>query len=178
MNEQNEENLKELFEKFVSGESAGGRDFAEGEQAEQAAEDFRKGEQIIREHSAPEPDGELIANIKNEIAAKLLHKKENAFAFRRTVYKTVAVAAAFILVAVVSVKLFESAPEKPVVDLTAQKAVWENESLSDENLAAEIEQIESDLLAMRLGENGGNDYEAVTELEMELTEINSDFWKG
>jgi len=46
------------------------------------------------------------------------------------------------------------------------------------SLAAEIEQIESDLLAVQLGENGDNGSGAAAELELELIEINNDFWKG
>ncbi len=175
MNGEAEENLKDLFEKFLN-----------SEQAEQAVEDIQKGERILRESAAPEPDSELIANIKAEIAASLLRKKENAF--RRTVYKTMAVAAGFIIIAIISVKLFETKtvqPERPVSSSIIPKAVWESECLADDSaesatLVAEVEQIESDLLAMRLGENGSNDYEAITELEIEteLMEINSDFWKG
>jgi hypothetical protein len=173
MNNETKENLKDLFEKFLN-----------SEQAEQAVEDIQKGEQILRESAAPEPDGELITNIKAEIAASLLRKKENAF--RRTVYKTVAVAAGFILITAIGVKLFETKiaqPERPVSGSIIPKAVWESECLADDGaasatLVAEVEQIESDLLAMRLGENGGNGNEAITELETELIEINSDFWKG
>lgn len=173
MNVRNEENLKELFEKLVG-----------GEQAEQAVEDIQKGERILRSQPAPEPASELIANIKAEIATSLQHKKENTF--RRTAYKTMAVAAAFILVAVISVKLFEKEKgelERLAVVSTIPKTVWDSECLADDSadsatLIAEVEQIESDLLAMQLGENGGNGHEAVTELEMELIEINGDFWKG
>jgi hypothetical protein len=173
MNGQNEENLKELFEKFV-------RD----EQAEQSVEDVRKGEQILRSFSAPKPDGELIADIKAEITVRLLHKKENAF--RRAIYKTMAVAAGFIILAVVSVKLFKTEKVQPGVPVSSSimpKSVWESECLADDGvdsaaLVAEVEQIESDLLAVQLGENGSSGYESVTELETELIEINSDFWKG
>jgi hypothetical protein len=173
MNGRNEENLRELFEKFAG-----------GEQAEQAAEDIQKGEQILREHNAPEPDGKLIANIKAEISASLLHKKESAF--RRMVYKTMAVAAAFIIIAAISIKLFETErvqPERPVSSSIIPEAVWESECLADDSvdsaaLLAEVEQIENEVLALQSDENGGNGYEAATELELELTEINSNFWKG
>jgi hypothetical protein len=173
MNGQNEENLKELFEKFVG-----------DEQAEEAVEDVRKGEQILRSFSAPEPDGELITGIKAEITARLLHKKENAF--RKAIYKTMAVAAGFIILAVVSVKLFETKrvqPQGPVSSSIMPTAVWESECLADDGadsaaLVAEVEQVESDLLAVQLGENGSSSYEPVTELEKKLIEINSDFWKG
>ncbi len=173
MNGKTEENLKDLFEKFLN-----------PERVEQAVEDIQRGERILRSHTAPEPDAELIANIKAETAASLLRKKENAF--RRMVYKTVAVAAGFILLVAIGVELFEKGrgePERVATGSITSKAVWESDRLADDNadlatLIAEIEQIESDLLAVQLGENGGNGPEAVTELEMELIEINGDFWKG
>lgn len=166
MNGETKENLRDLFEKFLD--------------SEQAVEDIQKGERILRESAAPEPDDELIADIKAEIAVRLLHKKENAF-----VYKAAAIAAGFIILAIMTVKLFETEivqPPKSVSNLIMPKAVWESERLADDGadsatLVADVEQVESDLLALQSDENGGNG-EAVTELEMELTEINSDFWKG
>ena len=45
--------------------------------------------------------------------------------------------------------------------------------------ATEIEQIEDELMSLQLGEDDGNGDSKITELEMELIEINnSDFWKG
>ncbi|MDD5381734.1 MAG: hypothetical protein PHG53_08895 [Phycisphaerae bacterium] len=175
MNDETKENLNDLFGKFL-----------DSGQVEQTIEDIQKGEQILHEHSAPKPDGELIANIKAEIAVSLLHKKKNTF--RRTVYRTAAVAAGFIILAIISVKLFETEkvrPERPVSSSIMPKAVWESERLADDSaesaiLVAEVEQIENDLLAMQFGENNGNGREAITELEIEteFMEINSDFWKG
>ena len=173
MNGQNEENLKDLFEKFF-----------DPEQAERAVEDIRKGEQILGEHPAPKPNDELIAGVKSEIAEALLYRK--ATTFRRIAYKAVAVAAVFIILAVVSVKLFEKGngePERLITASIIPKAVWESDDIAADDadlaaLTAEIEQIEGEAMALRLGENGGNGSSAVTELEMELIEINSDFWKG
>ncbi len=172
MNDKREENLKDLFEKFLDSEQAG-----------QAVNDIEEGERILHRNPAPEPSDELIAGIKAEIAGQLLHKENT---FRKAIYKTMAVAAAFILFAVISVKFFEkdtSEPERMVSQSTMPTAVWESECLADDSadaamLVAEVEQIESDLLAAQLGENGSNGYETITELEMELIEINSDFWKG
>jgi hypothetical protein len=100
-----------------------------------------------------------------------------------------AIAAGFILLAVISVKLFEKynavPPGKITAAATMPKAVWESERLADDGadsaiLVDEVKQIESDLFAMQFDENGGNGREAATELELEteLTEINADFWKG
>jgi len=173
MNGQNKENLKDLFGRFFN-----------PEQAERAVEDIREGERILSEHPRPEPDDMLIADIKAEITEAVMRRKTTAF--RRTAYKTAAVAAVFIILATVSVKLFEKGdgePEKLVTASIIPRAIWESDDVADSDaelaaLTAEIEQIEGEALALRLGENGGNGNRAVTELEMELIEIDSDFWKG
>jgi len=173
MNNRNEENLKDLFEKFLN-----------SEQAEDGAEDIRKGEQILGEQPAPEPDSKLIADIKSEIAKALLVRK--AGAFKRAAYKTVAVAAVFILLAAISVKLLKkggSVSERVAYASIIPVTLWESNDISADDadlaiLIAEIEQIGGELLALQLDENGGNGSSAITELEIELIEINSDFWKG
>ena len=172
MNERNEENLKDLFEKFVD---AG--------QAEKAAEDIRKGEEILSAHPGPEPDGEVIAGIKAEVARELSRRKTRVT--KRVVYKAASVAAAFIILASVSVKIFEKGGEqgKVVRASILPSAIWESEDLAADDvdlaiLTAEIREIEEDALALQLGENGGNGHIDLEELEIELMEISNDFWKG
>lgn len=173
MNGQKKENLKELFEKFL-----------DAEEAEKAVEDIRKGEEILREHAAREPAGEVIADIKAEIARELLTRKTRVT--KRVVYKVAAVAAVFFALAVVSVEIFERGEEeqRTVVKASVLPSVlWETENIAEDDadlaiLIAEIEEIESEALALRLGENGGNGRIDLAELEIELMEINGDFWKG
>ena len=62
-------------------------------------------------------------------------------------------------------------------------SIWESEDVTVDDqslsvLAAEIEQIESELLAVQSYENGDDLADDIEELEMELIEINTDFWKG
>lgn len=172
MNGRNEENLKDLFEKFL-----------DSEQAERNAEDIRKGEEILREHAAPKPDDEVIADIKAEIARELLGRERRVS--KQVVYKVAAVAAAFVILATVSVKLFEKGGEQQKVATASMlpSVLWDSEDIAADDvdlaiLTAEIEEIESEALALELGENGGNGLAELAELEMELMEIDSDFWKG
>jgi len=172
MNKRNEENLKELFEKFL-----------DSEQAERNAEDIRKGEEMFREYPAPKPDDELIADIKAEIARELLGRKRRVT--KRVVYKVAAVAAVFFILAVLNVKIFEKGggPGKVIKASVLPAVLWDSEDIAADDvdlaiLTAAIEEIESEALALELGENGGNGQIDVTELEIELMEINSDFWKG
>jgi hypothetical protein len=84
MNGRTDESLEELFGRFIN-----------GKQAKEAAEDISKGEQILREHSAPVPDDVLLADIKGKMEKALLEKKANTF--RWAVYRVAAVAATFII---------------------------------------------------------------------------------
>jgi hypothetical protein len=172
MNDRNEENLKELFGKFVT-----------DEQAEKAVEDIRRGEQILRDNPAPNPSDELIAGIKSEIAISLLHKKENAV--RYTLYKVAAVAAIVFVLAAISIKFFEKSEESEKIMYASiiPTAIWESDDIAADDadlaiLTAEVEQVADEILSLRMGENGGNGQTVITELEIELMEIESDFWKG
>ena len=172
MNSRNDENLKELFERFLS-----------AEQAESGVEDIQKGEQILREHPAPEPDNMLIANIKAEIAMRLPAKRTNVFT--KIAYRAAYAAAAILVISAVSLSLFdngarESGPEQ--YGSIIPTAIWESDDITtdDADLAIftiEIEQIEDELRTLQLGESTVNGDSSLSELEMELVAINNDFWK-
>ncbi len=173
MSSQNEENLKEIFERFLKAEEAAG-----------AVEDIHEGERILREHAGPEPGDELKADIKLRVAEALSKREGKSFKF--AFYKVAAVAAVFFILAGVSVRMFEK--QRSEIDAISYAAVmpaaiWESEDVSADDaglalLAADLEEIESEAMALGLGEVDGNGESSVTELEIELIEIDSDFWKG
>jgi hypothetical protein len=170
MDGQNQENRKDLIERFF-----------DTEQAERCAEDFRRAEHIFCEYPAPEPNDIVIANIKAEIAMRLGSRK--AARLRRLLCDVAGVAAAIVILATVSMQLFVG-PDGQRGDgiYTASiipTAVWESDDIATDDadlavFAAEIEQIENEVLTLRAGESANT----LTELEMELAKINSDFWKG
>jgi len=172
MNSQNDENLKELFERFLS-----------AEQAESGVEDILKAEQILREHPAPEPDDMLIADIKAEIAMRLPAQRTKIFT--KTAYRVAYAAAAILIISAISLNLFDDNAREPgPVQYTSiiPTAVWESDDITtdDADLAIftiEIEQIEDELRTLQLGEDIRNGDSTLSALEMELVAINSDFWK-
>ncbi len=170
MNVQSQENLKDLFERFVS-----------TEEAESRIEDFVKAERILHQYPAPEPAPELIAAIKSEIAETIRRRKEHTF--RRLAYKLAPVAAAFIILASVSIKLYvrDSRQEKDFYVIS--QAVWDSEDITadDPDLAvftAELDGLEVELTTLESGEDRGNGRSAVTELEMDFVAISTDIWEG
>ena len=172
MDKRKEEDIKGLFEQF-----------ADSKEPEQAADDIRQGEQILREHPAVEPDAELIAGIKAEIGRQLSERRTGIR--WRIFLKAAAIAAVFAVLSAIGVRLFEqeSTEQVNIADtLTRAQSIWESENIADADeelavLSAETQQIESELLSLELGENGDDDKEWL-ELEMELIENSSDFWKG
>ena len=174
MEDRNNENLRELFEKFF-----------DAEQAESCVGDIQKAEQILREHPAPEPDDMLIANIKATIALRL--QASRARRIKRIIYEVVSAAAVILFVAAVGLQLFlqKDAPQNGdfIQASIIPTEIWESDDIAvdDEELAVftvQIEQIEDEVIALQSGEDTGNGDSTLTEMEMELIEINSDFWKG
>jgi hypothetical protein len=170
MSNRDDENLKDLLGKFL-----------EDKQAREAMDDINKGEQLLRENPAPEPDEGLIDDIKSQISRALLRQERGGY--KRIIYKAAVVAAAVIIVVTVGVKVIDKGGIQEEVRLSAApesvpESVWENGDSELEILAAEVEQIEDEMLAWQVGEYGGVRTNGVTELEFEIEEIDSDFWKG
>lgn len=176
MSGRNEENIKELLERFFD---AG--------QALRAAEDIRKAEQVLHKYPAPLPSEKLLADVKAKIADALLCRKIHIF--HRTAYRIAAVAAVFIILASagIAVKLFEKSAVSPdgiAVDSVIPRAVWDSDDATSGDagltvLTAEIEQAEGDLRAVQLNENDSRiGSELLDEINIKLMELNSNFWKG
>ena len=92
MNDRNGENLKDLFERFVG-----------TEEAKSCVEDFDKVKRILDENPAPQPSQELIAAINSRIAEEIRLRKEHSF--RRLAYRLAPLAAVFVVLAAVGVRM-------------------------------------------------------------------------
>ncbi|MEA3225741.1 MAG: hypothetical protein U9Q07_07295 [Planctomycetota bacterium] len=172
MNDRDRENLTELFERFFDAEEAKG-----------SLEDVREGEQIFRDNPAPEPDDMLIANIKAEIAMRLPVRR--AQLARRRMYRRAATAAAILIIGAIGTLLFDGGgpvPGRLEAASLIPTAIWEsnNIAIDDENLAvfaAEIDQIENEVMILESGEDTSEDASTVEEMEIELIVARNDFWK-
>jgi hypothetical protein len=171
MNSRDNEDLKELFAKFLS-----------DEQAECSVEDIQKGEQILREHPAPEPDSMLLANIKAEIAMRLPSRRASRFS--NTVYRIACAAATIMIISAIGLRLFDKTPAPNNIQYGSiiPAKLWDSPDITTDDAeladyAVKIEQLEQELHALQSGESTVNGDSSLTELEMELVAINNDFWK-
>ncbi len=169
MDRRNGEDLRELFERFV-----------DGEQAKEAAEDIKRGEQMLRRWPAPEPRAEFLALIKAEMGARLAHRRSRQL--RWFASRAAGIAAAIVIAASVWTAVNRDVGPSVMVASLIPTAIWEGENivLDDLGLAslnAEVEGIENEVRALQ--QDGSRSSEsAVDEVEMELLAIEGEFWKG
>jgi hypothetical protein len=169
MDRRNGENLRELFERFVD---AG--------QAKEAAEDIERGEQILRRWPAPEPREELLALIKAEMGARLAHRRTHHL--RWLASRAAGIAAAIVIAASVWTGVNRDAAPRVMGASLIPTAIWESENIEVDDLQlaslnADVEGIENEVRALQQDESR-NSESAVDEVEMELLEIEGEFWKG
>jgi hypothetical protein len=162
----NDENLESLFD-----------DFFDEQQSKSSANDVSAADKLFDDNPAPKPSAELIEQIKGRVEQKLSQQKNH-----RTTHhylKIMAAAAAVILISFVVLQILSNKTEPPGKS-KINEWVLDNSTESDIEfavLAAEIDEIEEEIITMNLAENG-IESESIDELEIELMEINDDFWKG
>ncbi|MFA5553958.1 MAG: hypothetical protein WDA68_05285 [Phycisphaerae bacterium] len=164
------ENLEELFGKFLNENDA-----------RKAAEDITQGEKLLNEYPAPKPEAALLLSIQARINNKLRQTKKH-----RSIsigYWSTATAAAVLIIGFISITLLNRTQHPQITDRPAFAVSLETEDdfLQDDYelllLAAQLQDIEDEFMAVQSGLNGY--YSNIAdELEIELLEINSDFWKG
>jgi len=175
MNNSKRENLTEILAKFMD----------EG-QARQTAEDIEKGEKLLDAYPAPGPDERVLTEIKHKLASTV--RQRRLITFQHRILAAAAVAAIIVLGVALSLRLPENETTSPAP--TGQKTAaaissgfWENSDITKDDsditvLSAEVETIENSLAKMQADETGSNGNGAAGDLEMELIEVSSDFWKG
>lgn len=166
------ENLHELFDRFL-----------DPEHAIQAAEDIGQAERILAQFPAPHPEPVVLDEIKRRISRQLRTRKTRSFALNTSRFATIA--AAILILTSLSFIIFKQITQQhpPMVDnLKTQPVLWDSLDIvaDDFTLAtysAEVSQLENDLINIEIGDTYSNGYKTVTDLEIELVEISSDFWK-
>ena len=169
MNDRNGENLRELFERFFN-----------DKETEDYIEDIAKVDRILDENPAPEPSEELVAAINHKIAEAV--RLREAHTFRRFAYKLAPVAAVFIVIAAVGVRIIQR-DSGPIEVTWMSVSDWESDNVAadDRNLAvftAEVDELEVEFTTLEREGNGGNGRSAVIELEMDFVAISNDIWEG
>ncbi|MCK4959968.1 MAG: hypothetical protein KAT00_11225 [Planctomycetes bacterium] len=169
--DQNTENLTELVTRFY-----------EEPESTRVVGDIAAGDELLGRHRAPEPDVGLIAAIKGQINARLMLRDRRIF---HPIVQRVAIAACLMIIALVGMRFMQTQPVATGPAMAALNQIWADDSdpLSEGDmqfalLTAEVDEIDDSILRVRLDEWETDSESAVSELEMEIADINTDFWKG
>jgi hypothetical protein len=169
MKDQTRESLNELLRRFMDAPAA-----------EAAHRDIQAGERLLEAWPAPTPDGETIACIKALMAEAAPRRHRHVRVFRGSL-----AAAAAIVIAVWLGLLGRGPGNGPVMTYASilPTAVWESPDLAADDpdlvyFTSQVRQIEAQMRALEAGESDTGAHQAVEELEMELMQIETEFWKG
>lgn len=171
MNNRQNENLEELFGQFLS-----------AEEADKAVKEYRAGEQILERYPAPVPSRKLIEDIKLQVEGTLVLQRSAIK--RHTLYKYAAMAAMVVIAATISVKIFEKhtgVVPSGIFNQQASESFWgEEQDETDQpgTLATEIQNLESDINPLYTGGYGDIIQNETVELETQVIDTSSDFWRG
>ena len=158
----NNENLNELIAKFY-----------DPEQVSQVADDIVKGDEIIASADKLTPDRDVIAGIKNDISARLARRSSRRMS---NISMRSAVAAMIAIVAFIGIRTIVHQSVSPVPS-AAIISFW-GEDATASMIADELDEIENAIVTISLDEHETESDIMVEDLELEIDEAGSSFWKG
>jgi len=168
MEDRNQEDLRELFERFT-----------EPTEAEAAARDIRLADGMLAAYPVPEPRPEVIIGIKLQIATTLATPPAKPHRLRR-----VLAAAAAVIVMAILVLLGRDPQTNPQTSYATliPTAIWESDDIATDDmdiayLASEISHIEDQVRALEAGQTQDVRVATLHEVETALMQINTEFWR-
>jgi hypothetical protein len=166
------EEIKKLLEQFM-----------EAKQAGESAEDIFHGERLLGEHPAPEPDWELIRNVKTAIRMRLAEEQTRPNRVQ-ILLKAVSIAAVLAIVSLLGTLILNQTTPEPieVAGSSTNQVLWESDDIfaGDNNLMVldtELKQIQSELRTLKRGGTESNVARELYDIESELVVFASDFWE-
>jgi mannitol-specific phosphotransferase system IIBC component len=166
------ENIDDLLSKFYS-----------PDQAKQAKNDFVFADVLFEKSPAPNPSPQTIAQIKQKIDQRL--EKRSRTHWTVVFVKTASVAAIVVIVSAVMLLNFNQKEPIQHIEADQQSASLQNYEKNFEAdlslFSKELEQLNSELVAISLGENNGTNgilTNQVDQVEIEIIEAENTFWKG
>ncbi len=168
MKKHDSDDLKALFERFIS-----------VEEAKKATEDIQQADRRLEAYPAPKPSPEVLNRIRIQMIAELSRKHR-----RSRIYRFVAAAAAVIIIGIIGI--FGQAPQENAPSINQASllptAIWESDDIAsdDAELAyfqSEISRIETRIEALKSGEEYTAESSTLDELEIELRMLETQFWK-
>jgi hypothetical protein len=143
-------------------------------EAQDAARDVRVAEEMIEAHPSPLPAPAVLDRIKQQTRLRSVRRRRTHF-----MEGAGAVAAAIMIV----VGLSQFGPSRTRGFASLPTALWESNDIASDDLKlayfnSEVDRLEAQIQAIENGESESTGVSTLDDLELELFQIDTDFWKG
>jgi hypothetical protein len=144
------------------------------QEAQDAVKDVEVADEMIEAHPAPLPVPAVLDRIKQQVRLRSIHR-------RRTHFMEGAAAVAAAIMIVVGLSQFGPSRTRGFASLPA--ALWESNDIASDDLKlaylnSEVDRLEAQIQAIDSGESESTGVSTLDDLELELFQIDTDFWKG
>jgi hypothetical protein len=149
------------------------------QQARSAAEEVRAAEQMLEAYPAPLPESKMLNQIKLQMQAKALHRRRMG----HLIQGVAAVAAVIMIVVGLSGHNFRRTSDRPGLASLIPAGLWESDDVAADDvklayLSSEVDRLEAQVQGIENSDTDTGGTGALNEVEMELFQIDTDFWKG
>lgn len=148
-------------------------DYYDPHEVAQVSEDIRIGDEIIASGDKLVPDSAVTNSIKKEISRRLYLRRNRRM---NMVFMRTAVAAVLAIVAFVGIRSYNKKSLPPLNPNVSRSFFWGQDAAAS-SISDELDQIDHDILSIRLGENETDTVETIEDLEFELNEDSGGFWR-
>jgi hypothetical protein len=161
------EDLTELFRLWL-----------DPQEAQDAAREVRAAEEMIESNPAPLPATATLDRIKQQMRLRSIHRRRNHF------MEGVAAVAAAIMIVVGLSQYNLNRPSSAIGFASLiPDALWESDDIASDDVKlayfnSEVDRLEAQVQAIEYGDADTSGAGTLNEVEMELFEIDTDFWKG
>ena len=150
----------------------------DSQQAQVAAEDVRAAEQMLESYPAPLPADRTLDQIKLQMSIRSLQHRRI-----RRIVRGIAAAAVIMIVVGLSIYNHQRSTGRIGFASLIPAALWETDDITSDDVelayfTSEVDHLEAQIQAVENGDADTNGSGVLNEMEMELLQIDTDFWKG
>jgi hypothetical protein len=161
------EDLTELFRLWL-----------DPKEAQAAAEDVRGGEEMLKANPAPLPAPRMLEHIRLQMRSRSLHRRR----MRHFLESVAAVAAIIAIAAGLSWHNLQRTDSGIGVVAMIPPALWDTDDITSDDvklayLNSEVDHLEAQVQAVE-DDDSDTGSGALNDVEVELLQIDTDFWKG
>ncbi len=150
----------------------------DSQEAQDAIREVRTAEELIESHPAPQPSPATLERIGLQMRLRAAHRRRNHF------LEGIAAVAAAVLITV-GLSQFSLQRSSSTIGFASllPTALWESDDIASDDVKlayfnSEVDRLEAQVQAIEHGDSDAGSAGTLDDVELELFQIDTDFWKG